>query len=368
MDVMIEKLRKGGVLGLAGMVAIVAAFAATSHFAGPVDYASAQAPYDLSLVSKTSSTGNEVAVGETFRWSITLGITGAPPAGTMFTLNDTIPAAFDVVGHIEDERIDCLRSGSGGRVFVCTGATTAADAGGGNAEHGLLHIDVVPNGTLCGERTNTATLTEGGSNATNNAAGDSITVQCTGSIVIVKDTNPESDDVEFDFDGSFDFQLEDDESVSLTGLGAGTFTISEDEHDDYRLVDIDCSAGADADISVSSETLELNLTAGEEVECVFVNERKDGDDDDEQVVVIVPEFPQPLQGGADVPQPAAPSPLQQVAPQTQVQTQSRISPPSTGDAGLAGDKAGSSTLLTVLGLVVAGSTVVAASRVVRLRR
>ena len=340
------KQQRGGFLGLLSMLAITVMFAGGLQLTRPADDASAQTPtYDLSLSSKTSSTGDVVAVGEQFRWSVTMAITGTPPASTAFTLNDTIPAAFDVVSVIEDDRIDCVRSGSGGRVFVCSGATTAGDALAGTAQHVLLRFDVVPNGTSCGDQTNLATLAEAGSNANNNAVSDTITVQCTGSLTITKDTEPETTGVSFDFDGSFEFQLADDGSISLTGLAAGTYTITEDEADGYRLVDIDCSAGAKATVSLASETLTLTLSAGENVECTFTNE---------QIETAPPAAPvdtPPIQGGADLPQ-------QEVASQVQPQQQV-IVPPNTGDGGLRDASDGSIWLIT-LGLIKASGILLAA--------
>jgi hypothetical protein len=94
-----------------------------------------------------------------------------------------------------------------------------------------------------------------------------------GSIRIIKDTDPETDDIEFDFDGSFpDFDLEDDQSVTFDDLEADSYTIEEDEGSEWNLSAISCNAD-DYDVSLGAERVVVHLQAGEDVTCTFNNVR-----------------------------------------------------------------------------------------------
>jgi len=97
----------------------------------------------------------------------------------------------------------------------------------------------------------------------------------TETITIIKDTNPETDNIEFDFDGSLgDFDLEDDESITFE-RDPGTYTVEENLFGDWELADISCSGGSDIDIEESNQRVIIHLKAGEHVTCTFVNDPED---------------------------------------------------------------------------------------------
>jgi len=96
----------------------------------------------------------------------------------------------------------------------------------------------------------------------------------TGRITVRKDTDPETNNIDFDFDidgpGTSDFDLEDDESRTFSNLAAGTYVIEEDERNGWHLTDIDCD-GEEVDITLSRERVEIDLQPGEHVTCLFNN-------------------------------------------------------------------------------------------------
>lgn len=147
----------------------------------------------------------------------------------------------------------------------------------------------------------------------------------TGTITITKDTNPNSFDVAFDYDGSFDFTLEDDNSgnnqdVWTAELEPGSYEFIEDVAEGYELWDVDCSGG-NVDIDLNGPVhLTVDLDAGDDVTCRFRND----------AVPVEPTIAPTL---APIPTPAlifVPGPERVV----EVEVPARISPPSTGDAGL----------------------------------
>jgi hypothetical protein len=112
------------------------------------------------------------------------------------------------------------------------------------------------------------------------------TVPDTGSITIVKDTNPETSSPTFDFDSDLgDIDLADDESQTFSDLPAGSYTVTENEPDGWELVSIDCGdvdldvivGAADADVNLGAETVVIDLAAGEDITCTFTNEQTEPD-------------------------------------------------------------------------------------------
>jgi hypothetical protein len=114
------------------------------------------------------------------------------------------------------------------------------------------------------------------------------------------------------------------EDVAVCGnLPVGSYEIS--EVDTSELIDIDCSGGGGADISLANGSVTFTFTRGIEVTCTFTNDPPFFGEPDPDA------FPQ--LGG----QPAL-QPVEEVAgvQQQAVESVGIITPPSTGDAGLAG--------------------------------
>lgn len=147
----------------------------------------------------------------------------------------------------------------------------------------------------------------------------------TGSITIVKDTDPEDNDgTEFDFDGDLgDFDIEDDESFVAADLVPGVYRVQERETDGYELSDISC-AGGSVDIDDEDREVTVTLEADDAVVCTFTNDAVEPD-------------PEPTTAPTSTPEPAAtpvvivvPGPTQIV----EVVKEVPITPPNTGSAGI----------------------------------
>jgi hypothetical protein len=160
-----------------------------------------------------------------------------------------------------------------------------------------------------------------------------------GRIRIIKDTDPESNNVEFDFDSTLgDFDLEDDESTLFSNLDEGTYTFTENETGGWNLIDIDCSGGSHA-IDLGLERVRVFLDSGDDVTCTFFNEE---------------EFEEP--DPTNTPRPAntpTRTPVAQVSAVVATPTVTVIRQlPSTGSGGY-GD--GGAALWLGLGLMAAGA-------------
>ncbi len=171
----------------------------------------------------------------------------------------------------------------------------------------------------------------------------------TGRITIRKDTDPETNNIDFDFDfdgpGSTpDFDLEDDESRTFSGLASGTYVIEEDERNGWDLTDIDCD-GDDIDITLSQERVEIDLQPGEHVTCLFNNvEDEDPTATPTRTSTPVPPTTTPFPTFTPEPPTATPTLVSDVSP---------IRLPSTGQGG-----GGASDWTGFVGLlaVIAGGT------------
>ncbi len=109
-------------------------------------------------------------------------------------------------------------------------------------------------------------------------------------LTIRKDADP-SDPQDFHFTTTgglnpSEFYLDDDngdddtlqDRITFTGLQPGEYTVTESEVDGWELDDIDCD-DIDDDrvwIDLDKRTLRVELKAGEDVECKFENDKKDG--------------------------------------------------------------------------------------------
>jgi hypothetical protein len=165
-----------------------------------------------------------------------------------------------------------------------------------------------------------------------------------GSITIIKDV-PGTSSQNFSFSDNIPGcnigTLDDDpgsgtpKSVTCGGLEAGTYTVSENLPSGWSLDDIDCNAGADVDIDESDEEVTIFLGANEDVTCTFDNEEDP----------FIPDPPTP------VPPTPAPTLVAEVQPIQEV----LVTPPQTGDGGLADGGSSRLAILLTAAAALAGS-------------
>jgi hypothetical protein len=245
-------------------------------------------------VSKNSTPETTVVSGAAMSWNLTISVFNGPASGTV---TDTVPAGFTVTSVVESEAtITC--TGAGVNPVVCTLTATST-----NTYSVVINV-TAPDGSPGSECTTyqnvvAVTGTNAGTDTSQNSDTDDITVAC-GSIRVVKDTDPESNNIEFDFDGSFpDFDLEDDESMLFTNLAAGTYDIfEEDIPDDWEFDHADCTGEVLSTTTSISRGVRVHLAAGEHLVCFFDNDfdeptvQEPPDDEDEPtprppVVIII---------------------------------------------------------------------------------
>lgn len=177
---------------------------------------------------------------------------------------------------------------------------------------------------------------------------------CTGSITVdVTVPGIDTTDFSIDFDPGADFTLDDNDApVVRDGLTPGLYVVTQAAEPGYKLVDIDCDGGGDVDIDVASREVVIHLKAGEDVVCVFENEKLLPTPTPTLVpptATPAPATPVPASQpvapaqniivnppNVTVNVPAAQAPAAPVAPTLTTQ-QGLIRPPSTGDAGLLPD-------------------------------
>jgi hypothetical protein len=116
----------------------------------------------------------------------------------------------------------------------------------------------------------------------------------TGSITIIKDTNPETNNIFFDFDSDFgDFDLEDDDPITFDDLADTTYSFEENPPAGWEVVDIICDAD-DYNTDIPDGGLVVDLQEGEDVTCTFVNEEID-----ENGTIIIEKDVDPEPDGTD---------------------------------------------------------------------
>ena len=112
------------------------------------------------------------------------------------------------------------------------------------------------------------------------AAGEVVT--CTfhnverGEVRVVKSTDPDGDQTEFDFDPSANlsadnFTRKDNEAAKSFSVEPGSYTVTELAEAGWDLTDIDCS---DANSSGDGPTATFIVAAGEVVTCTFTNVKR----------------------------------------------------------------------------------------------
>jgi hypothetical protein len=224
------------------------------------------------------------------------------PDGTDFSFGDDIPGC--TIGTLDDD----LASGTPDSV-TCTGVPPGDYVVTESSSTSYLLFDISctdPDGQ---------TSTSGSSAFIDLDAGE--TVHCvfknhataapptgtgTGSITITKETYPKTSDFEFVFDSPFGpFELEDDESRTFTGLASGIYVIEERGVNGWLLANVICN---DSNSNRSGHSAFIELDPGQHVTCKFINES------------------------------AKTAPIDRKTP-TPKPTPAIISPPSTGDGGLA---------------------------------
>ena len=95
-------------------------------------------------------------------------------------------------------------------------------------------------------------------------------VRQTGSIRIIKDTNPETNSPSFHFNGDLGaFNLYDNDSETFSSLSAGDYTVTENEPAGWVLADIQCDSN---DVSFSGNSVTIDLASDDYVTCTFINE------------------------------------------------------------------------------------------------
>ena len=187
------------------------------------------------------------------------------------------------------------------------------------------------------------------------AEGETITCTFTnteepGSIRIVKDTDPETNNIDFDFDidnGLPDFDLEDDESRTFSNLDPDTYRVREIERDGWTLTNISCSGGS-VDVDLGLERVRIFLEAGENITCRFNNVR----DEDPT------ETPEPTETPTEIPPTSTNTPTPPTATPTLIAEVSPSRLPNTGQGGDAGDR------MWLIGLIaiIAGGSIFVISR------
>ena len=100
-------------------------------------------------------------------------------------------------------------------------------------------------------------------------------------LLIIKETDPEDTDQDFDFASDSEegaFSLGSGESAALTIDEAGTITVVEEETDGWTLADISCDEPEGVDVDIDEGAREVSVEFGEifaEVTCTFTNEMDD---------------------------------------------------------------------------------------------
>jgi hypothetical protein len=138
----------------------------------------------------------------------------------------------------------------------------------------------------CTPSSGTSTNLSGGTATITLAAGDNIvctfvnTKPATGSITIVKDAQP-NDGQDFAFTPSQatmpQFLLDDDSDSTLSnmktysGLPAGTYAFTETQVPGWTLASISCTPSSGTSTNLTSATATINLAAGDNIVCTFVN-------------------------------------------------------------------------------------------------
>lgn len=276
-----------------------------------------------------------LGVGAT-TWSVTWTITNDPEANPFGILHSGAVETSDP-GVTIDLQSQLQNDDSPGRFLPAGDSASASSSHGAGVASVFLTVDHdVSNGP--GNEDNTVQVI--------NSEPVDRPPACapeTGSITLVKDTDPTTNDVcfTFDFDPGADIACleDDDDPIVRSGLAPGEYRIIEGVILGWFLEDIDCDGDPNADEDEGDRTAIIDLDAGEDVTCTFHNER---------VVVAptaVPATPVTITlidvclniSGAQSSAPAG-NIIQNgncVAPvPAQVAPVARIAPPSTGDAGL----------------------------------
>ena len=323
-------------------------------------------------------------------YTIVVGSNGNAPTSGTVTVTDNLPNGLTGVT-ASGTGWDCNPGDAGSTTFTAAGPTnntsftcTRSDALPTGQSYPPINVNFTAPNDVCDPITNYAEVSGGGDAGPNPDDSDSVITQvtgCAGSIKIIKDTNPETDDEEFDFSGDLgDFTLMDDGSRLFSNLSPGTYDVTEsDLPDNWELDSIVCTGG---DYTVTDETVSIQLDAGENVVCTFTNE----EDSDRKIPTPTPTAtpsPTPTPTPSPTPTPnffeqrgsagGAVLPLQPQRPQAtpvapQQQAPSVIQPPRTGDGGLfGGDGDSTARAIGLIGLSF-GLTLAVAVAVRRIAR
>lgn len=190
------------------------------------------------------------------------------PTGTLKVNKVTIPSTDTTSFNI---------TGTG--TPAASGAPTFHNGNTGTISHGNPHTYTVSPGTYSVSETVPTGWKEVGNTCNDIVIANGEDKECTitntkyGSITIVKDARPSSDEI-FRFTtgaGLFNFTLVDNlddsnPSKVFDNLLPGTYSVSETEPDGWDLTSATCTDG--------SPVTAINLSAGEDITCTFVNEKR----------------------------------------------------------------------------------------------
>jgi uncharacterized repeat protein (TIGR01451 family) len=261
--------------------------------------------------------------------SFTLIVTNlGPGTAADVLLSDTLPGT----GWVENPDTLCTIATAANDVLTCDIGDMPASGEGSSFSVTLQRATTVAD---CGTLPNTGSVTASNEDAellANNTDDHSITVVCGGSITIIKDvpgTNSQNFSFSDNIPGCSIGTLDDDpgsstpKSETCSEVAAGTYTVSENLPSGWLLNDIDCFGSGEWDIDVEDEEVTITIDAEESVTCTFENDEE------------LPPHPVP-------PTPVPPTLVAEIQPIQEV----LVTPPQTGDGGLA--DGGSSWLAIVL--------------------
>ncbi len=243
--------------------------------------------------TKTNNVNNIATVNQPFTWNIRVENQGESTA--IFTNNEEIlkderpssgVSSYGTPSITSSETtgtINCTQSGTNSRDLTCVANGTVTMPVGSFFD---ISFSITPSstGTMANPRGGGVCKTDRSSKVTesdenNNSCSNSVTIANPGTIVIIKDSDPD-DPQDFTFTRSFgtNFTLDDDSDGTLpnqttfSNVAVGSHTVTENSVSGWTLTNLFCSDpdnGSSTDTGTKTATIDVD--AGETVTCTFTN-------------------------------------------------------------------------------------------------